>query len=239
MQKPKLHILSTRLLDEATIDRAADLNIEVVSTSFISVQPVYSDELRNSLQSLATQSLYVVFTSANAVASVVAQAGDKVNWKIFCTSGKTKEHAAAVFGEETIVATSKNAGLLAERIIASERIVKVTFFCGDQRLNDLPDKLKAANIQTDEVIVYTTVQTPVLIEEKYDGFLFFSPSAVHSFFSMNTVPVDVVLFSIGDTTTTAIQSYCANKTITSDRPAIDDFLKKVANWYHISSHQVD
>ncbi len=137
------------------------------------------------------------------------------------------------------IASAKNANLLAERIIALNRAKKVVFFCGDQHLNHLPQKLREHNIITDEVIVYTTVQTPQFIEENYDGILFFSPSAVHSFFSINTTPVDTVFFSIGDTTTAAIQSYCTNKIVTSDWPGADSLLEQVTHFYNEASHQVE
>ncbi len=238
MQADKIQILSTRFLDEGITQWAADENIEATSLSFIEIKPVYSDELNAKLKELTLQSLCVVFTSINAVTAVAEGIHEKVNWKIFCTGGRTRDATVAAFGEESIIATSKNAALLAERIIASERVAKITFFCGDQHLNDLPQKLKDANIVTDEVIVYNTLHTPVFVDKDYDGILFFSPSAVHSFFSMNTVPVNVVLFSIGNTTTEVIQSYCTNKIITSEWPGTSSLLQLVKDWHNTASHQV-
>lgn len=233
----KIRLLSTRSLDENTIAKAADANIHIRSVSFIHTQPIVSEDLKNKLQQLAAQPLCAVFTSTNAV-DAVAEMGQKQTWEIFCVSGKTKEHVVQAFGEGAIVATAKNANLLAERIIASNRVKKVVFFCGDHHLNHLPQKLREHNIITDEVIVYTTVQTPEFIEDNFDGILFFSPSAVHSFFSMNTVPIDTILFSIGDTTTAAIQSYCTNKIITSDWPGVDSLLEQVTHFYNEASHQI-
>ncbi|MDQ2751878.1 MAG: uroporphyrinogen-III synthase [Bacteroidota bacterium] len=234
----KIRLLSTRLLDENTTAKTADANIYIHSVSFIQTQSIFSDELTNHLQQLATEPLCVVFTSANAV-SAVAELIQQPNWKIFCVSGKTKEHVIAAFGEDAILASAKNAHLLAERIIALNSVKKVVFFCGDQHLNILSQKLLEHNIVTDEIIVYTTLPTPQFIEENYDGILFFSPSAVHSFFSMNTVPIDTVFFSIGDTTTAAIQSYCTNKIITSDWPGVESLLEQVTHFYYEASHQVE
>ncbi len=234
----KIRLLSTRLLDENTTAKAADANISIHSISFIRTQPIVSNELNKQLQQLAAQPLCVVFTSANAV-DAIAEVIQQHNWKFFCVSGKTKEHVMAVFGEEAIIATAKNANLLADRIISLNNVRKAVFFCGDQHLNHLPQKLRQHNITTNEVTVYTTVQTPQFIEENYDGILFFSPSAVHSFFSMNTVPIDTVLFSIGDTTTAAIQSYCTNKIVTSDWPGADSLLEQVTHFYNEASHQVE
>ncbi len=234
----KIRLLSTRLLDENTIAKTADANIHIRSISFIHTQPVVSDELQKNLGQLATQPLCAVFTSTNSVDAVAEQIQPH-NWKVFCISGKTKEHVIAAFGEHSIISSAKNAHLLAERIIASNHVKKIVFFCGDQHLNYLPEKLAEHNIVTDEVIVYTTVQTPQFIEDIYDGILFFSPSAVHSFFSMNTVPVDTIFFSIGDTTTAVIQSYCTNKIVTSDWPGADSLLEQVTHFYNEASHQVE
>lgn len=236
MRPDKIHILSTRELDEAVVAKAAGANINIHSAAFIHTEPLLSKELTKRLQELSTQFINAVFTSVNAVTAVAEQIKKPADWKIWCTGGKTKEFVISAFGEESIVAFSKNASGLAERIIASEQVVKVTFFCGDQRLNDLPEKLKSNNIETEEVIVYTSVQTPRFIEKNYDGILFFSPSAVHSFFSMNTVSTDVVLFSIGHSTTTAIESYCTNRIITSEWPGTETLLELVVDWYSKHSH---
>ena len=236
MRQGNIHILSTRTLDEAMVSKAADANICIYSTAFIYTEPLLSDELTVQLQQLSTQSLNAVFTSANAVTAVAEQINKPANWKIWCTGGKTKEFAISAFGEESILSFSKNASGLAERIIASGQVIKATFFCGDQHLTDLPEKLKSNGILIYEVIVYTTVQTPQFIEKNYDGILFFSPSAVHSFFSMNTVATDVTLFSIGSTTTSAIKSYCTNRVITSEWPGTDTLLELVTDFYNKTSY---
>ena len=234
-----IRLLSTRLLDENITSTVADVNIKIHSVSFISIQPIVTDELNYILQQLSLQPLCVVFTSLNAASAVAEQIKTNNNWQIFCTSGRTKEYIANSFGEHAIAVSAKNANVLAERIIASNSVKKVVFFCGDQHLHHLPEKLKVHGITTEEIIVYSTVQTPVFIDEQYDGILFFSPSAVHSFFLMNTVPVDTVFFSIGDTTTTVIQSYCTNKIITSEWPGVDNLLEQVTHFYNEASHQVE
>ena len=42
-------------------------------------------------------------------------------------------------------------------------------------------------LSVDEVIVYKTIETPKVLTKQYDGILFFSPSAVKSFFSKNSI----------------------------------------------------
>ncbi|MCC8142570.1 MAG: uroporphyrinogen-III synthase [Tannerellaceae bacterium] len=59
------------------------------------------------------------------------------------------------------------------------------FFCGQRRLNEIPERLSGAAISYKEVIVYETELTPQTLEKTYEGILFYSPSGVESFFSAN------------------------------------------------------
>ncbi len=79
-------------------------------------------------------------------------------------------------------------------------------------------RLKNKGIKLTEIIVYQTTLTPVAIEKKYDGILFFSPSAVESFFSRNTIPPTTTLFSIGTSTVEALKKFSSNKIIKGDEP---------------------
>jgi uroporphyrinogen-III synthase len=54
---------------------------------------------------------------------------------------------------------------------------------------------------------------------------------VHSFFSENTIATNVVLFSIGTTTTATIKTYCINKVITSEWPGKENMIDLVLNYY--------
>ena len=60
--------------------------------------------------------------------------------------------------------------------------MSVTFFCGNQRRDTLPDKVRAAGIKVEELVVYETVELPLKVTDHYDAILFYSPSGVRSFF---------------------------------------------------------
>lgn len=230
MQQSNTQLLSTRMLDDMLIRRAAENYLHIDCISFIETKHLQSEAVQQHLQALANEPVVAVFTSMNAVHAVVSQLTVAPHWKVFCTGGITKEYVIKYFGESSIIATAKNATVLAEKIVAAN-IAAVTFFCGDQRLNDLPETLKTHGKDVAEIVVYTTEQTPVFIEKNYDAILFFSPSAVHSFFSLNTIPTNVVLFSIGHTTATAIQSYCTNKVITSEWPGTESMIDIIIEYY--------
>jgi len=231
MQQSNTCLLSTRVLDDTLINRAAESNLSIECVSFIETRHLQSEALQQQLQDLAGEPVTAIFTSMNAVNAVAAQISNVPHWKIFCTGGVTKEYVIKYFGEASIAATAKNATILAEKIIAAKPATPLIFFCGDQRLNDLPELLKAHGKTVSEIVVYTTEQTPVFVEKNYQGILFFSPSAVHSFFSLNTVPTDVVLFSIGQTTAATIQSYCTNKVVVSQWPGAESMIDLVIEYY--------
>jgi uroporphyrinogen-III synthase len=238
MLQNNMHILCTRPLDQPLIEKAARKNIYIDVVPFIETAPLLDDETLQQVKTFSLDPIVAVFTSVNAVEAVIAQFSLlKPSWQIFCMGGATKQLVYDFFGEASVTGTARNASLLAEKIISHKTVKEVVFFCGEQRMDDLPETLQRHGITVKEVPVYTTIQTPVAIEKNYDGVIFFSPSAVHSFFSLNTVPVEVVLFAIGKTTTATIQTYCTNKVVTSEWPgkeqmvdlAIQYFTEKSSN----------
>ncbi|CAN5620682.1 uroporphyrinogen-III synthase [soil metagenome] len=227
----KYNILCTRPLDRMLVYKAANSGISIDEISFVETEPVITNVVIEKIQLLATKKAKVVFTSMNAVDAVTSRLTQQPDWKIYCVGGITKETVFNFFGEKSVAGAAKNAKALAEKIILSGDVTDVVFFCGDNRLDELPETLKANNIRVDEVIVYTTTLIPNFIVKNYDGIVFFSPSAVHSFFSDNTIATNVVLFSIGTTTTATIKTYCNNNVITSEWPGKENMIDKVLEYY--------
>ena len=219
--------METALLEAA---KAKDVQIDIVS--FIDTSPAQITGLKDEVGKIIKQPTAVIFTSMNAVNSVAAYInGDKPDWNIFCIGNTTRQLAARYFGEQSIQTVGNNASDLADKIINSKQIKQVVFFCGDQRREELPGKLRQNAIAVQEVIVYHTISTPHKIDKAYDGILFYSPSAVQSFFYANAVPASTVLFAIGQTTADAIKSFTDNLIIESERPGKDELVKKMFQFY--------
>jgi uroporphyrinogen-III synthase len=207
MSDPDIRVLSTRPLPAALIESAREKGIAIDVIPFIAIETTADEEL---LRTLKQRRMTVVFTSANAVEAV----GAAKDWKIFCLSGATRKAAAENFGEEAIVGVADSAARLAQKII-DHAAGAVCFFCGDLRREELPSILRQAGIEYREVVVYRTIATPQKIDGDYNGILFFSPSAVESYLSMNSVPEAATLFAIGNTTAAALEQY---KVVISSRP---------------------
>ncbi len=233
----KYNVLSTKKLQPSLVESAKEQGIVVVEQEAIQVHPILTKEKWEEIFSLLERRIkYAVFTSSNAVAALNKYLNEYVNhlppqWKIFCLPGKTKDlllEKEEVFG--TIEGTADNAGALAELIISKE-VKEILFFCGSKRRDELPAILQTAGVQVHEVVVYDTVETPVTIEEDFNAVLFFSPSAVQSFFAANQLKENIVCFAIGQTTANCVEKFTNNKLYVSQTPTQEAMLQEVINYF--------
>ena len=235
MSSNKINILCTRPLDQLLINKAAIKNMDIETASFIETAVIKDLAIIEQIKNYAAQPITAIFTSMKAVEAVTQSLANKPNWRIYCMGGYTKELVFRFFGEDAVKGTGKNATALCDKIIANEEHQQIrthVFFCGDQRLDELPETLRQHNFDIKELVVYHTKQTPQVIEKNYHAIVFFSPSAVHSFFSENTLPINTVLFSIGKTTTATIQTYCTNKIVTSEWPGKEQMIELVMQYFN-------
>lgn len=230
MQKTEHQILSTRPLTQEIVEEAAGKNICIDCISFIETEPVKSIELEEKISQLSQKNITVVFTSMNAVEAAKEYLSQIPGWLIFTMGQTTKELVKESFGEKSIIGTADNASALADTIIEKGE-KEIFFFCGDQRRDELPGKLKEKNIKIEEIVVYRTNPSAKKISKKYDGILFFSPSAVDSFFSINSINNDVVLFAIGNTTANVIRERTNNQIIIADQPGKAALAKKMIAYF--------
>ena len=225
MQHP-IQILSTKPLSDEVLQEAADRNVSVDVIPFIDTV-IRTTDSGNEVTQLLNQGIVAIFTSANAVEAVAAVKGDhKPRWKIYCIGDATATLVQKHFGENAIAGKAGNAQSLANVILQLPVIADVVYFCGDKRRPELPKKLTAHGIRLREVIVYETHLTPHVVEKKYDGILFFSPSSVESFFSVNEIDSDVLLFAIGNTTGEAIKNISGNRIITGSIADKDELARQ-------------
>ncbi|HEX4851773.1 MAG TPA: uroporphyrinogen-III synthase [Puia sp.] len=110
-------------------------------------------------------------------------------------------------------------------------IKQAIFFCGDLRRDELPDILKEGGVEINELVVYETKLTPVKVSMRYDGILFFSPSAIKSFFTLNELPSKTVLFSIGETTRATLMDFTDHKIISIDKPNKEDLVRLALQYF--------
>ena len=231
MPEQRKTILSTRPVSETLVAEAFSKNIRIDSLSFIETTPVETVEVQQEIELAANQMATVVFTSMNAVDAVTGMLDGFVpEWNIYCMGYATKERVRNYFGEDAIAGTGDNAAELADEIIENKEPEEVVFFCGNRRRDELPDKLKKSKIEVNEIIVYQTENTQHKISKTYDGILFFSPSAVESFFAVNKLPEHTILFAIGQTTKETVGKFCKNKVVVSKLPGKDQLVEQAIEY---------
>jgi uroporphyrinogen-III synthase len=232
MQKFEANILSTRPIDEALIKEAKSKNILIDVLSFIETETIDSIEVYEEIENALLESATIVFTSMNAVEAVAVHLHDyKPDWIIYCIGNTTKKLVQKYFGEELIAGSASDAGELAEIIIEDNKTNNVIFFCGDNRRDELPSLLNENDIEVNEIEVYQTNMIHHMIKKNYDGILFFSPSAVQSFFSTNKLSDKAILFAIGNTTASAIKKYSKNKIVVADEPDKNNLVEKAIEYF--------
>ena len=234
----KYKVLSTKKLEPSLVEKARENDIEIIEQEFISIRPVdHSTKLQDLITRVKSGNIWpFVFTSQNAVYMFDQMRYTETStWgffgKTFCLSGKTKE-AVLNYGLEHIskITSADNATSLAQKIIESD-IKEVIFFCGSKRREELPSLLKQAGVVVHEMVVYETIETPTIAEENLDAILFFSPSAVQSFFSVNSLQKGSVCFAIGQTTADSIADFTDNKIIVSESPSQEMMLAAVTFYF--------
>jgi uroporphyrinogen-III synthase len=259
MATPSIYLLSTAALSAELVEEAAAKGIVIDTVNFIAIEMVIDAEMSARIKALGDLRLTAVFTSVNAVNAVKRWMGGVPDWRIFCIGGATRRAVVDYFGEMAIAGAAEAAEALAEEMtregaadarsgssgVGQDRngraeagdLNEIFFFCGDQRREELPAILRGEGFTVNEWIVYRTMLTPRKTQRAYAGIAFFSPSAVESYFSLNTPAGDVTLFAIGRTTAAAIQARCSYPVIIGDRPGKDALVRTMTDHFQTNNKE--
>lgn len=231
--KQPLRIFSTKCLKPQVVEAILGLGWELQQDNLIEIRQLPIPEGLHRPQNATW-----IFTSQNAVESVARQLFPAYKQEVFCLEGATQAAVREMMPDVEVRATAPDAASLATQIIRHSSGPFV-LFCGNMRRDDLPERLKNANCDLTEVIVYETTLTPKLIPANQDAILFFSPSAVESFFQLNQLHSGEICFAIGNTTASSIQKKAPDqKVLVATHPsqeAMFDALKQYFQTYSLES----
>ncbi|MGN6542458.1 MAG: uroporphyrinogen-III synthase [Ginsengibacter sp.] len=227
-----IQILCTKKISDSFIEFANENNIRIDSLNFIETEESVSDEIKNRVIELSEQNITAIFTSSNAVNAVGKIVKGQTNWKIFCIEPSTKKTVEDTFLNLSIVAVAKDAEGLSQKIIKDKSVKQVVFFCGNQRRDLLHSELNRNGIDVEELIVYNTIENPQTVSKTYDGILFFSPSAVRSFFAKNNLKTETTVFTIGKTTAAEVKKFSNNTIVISDIPDTGKLINEVIKYFN-------
>lgn len=226
-----IRILCTREIDAASRELCARHNILIDELSFIQTLPVETVEMQQEIEQALTLPATVVFTSMNAVEAVAGLVWEEPSWKIYCIGNTTRRLVIKYFGEDVIAGFAQDAAALATLIIEENKTSEVIFFCGNRRREELPTMLKDKAIAVEEVVVYETIDVPHIVSVNYMGILFFSPSAVQSFFIKNKAAEGCVFFAIGRATADTIKRYTRNRIIVAGEPGKENLVETMVSYF--------
>lgn len=231
MRANRIKILSTKIIGKKSISLARRHNIFIDEIPFIEIKHIDSPELQKRVSALSRQEITAIFTSANAVYALQKMVAISPQWDIFCIGHKTKRKVADTFDNEHIVGVADYGAQLAEEILSHPGIKQIFFFCSNRRQNLLPDKLKEAGIEVEELVLYQTIEKPKFVSGPYDGIVFFSPSGVSSFFSKNKIGPHTKLFAIGRTTANCLRDFTDLPVIISVLPDAAQIVRQVIEYF--------
>lgn len=217
-----MKIISTKKLTYSEREQLMLQGISLIEHNFISIELVDF--------SVDTLADYLIFTSQNAVRSVLKNSQiEKIKQKkVLCVGEKTKQMLIEQGWQ--VIENAPYAQMLGTIIFQKYSEKSFTFFCGNLRSDTLLDLCRNVGINCTEIIVYHTQYTSLFIQEKTEGILFFSPSAIHSFLLKNTISNEK-LFCIGETTAQALQVYGKN-CIIANKPTIDSVIESVIQYFN-------
>jgi uroporphyrinogen-III synthase len=216
-----IRVLSTKRLEPNQRHYLLNGGISVVEADFINVSYIPFD-INKTKENL-------IFTSQNGFTGFL-KGNNGIDYKerdVFCVGNVTGGViAGAGF---TVVATTDYGTDLAEVIVNEHADKSFTFFSGSLRRDILPDAMKEAGIDFNEIKVYETVLVPHKINAKLDGILFYSPSGVESYLKANSITGETC-FCIGNTTAAALNGI-TDKVVIATKPSIENVIVQARNYY--------
>jgi hydroxymethylbilane synthase len=215
-------IFSTKNLTAGQLQLFKD-GLVVQAEDFLKVSPnrISPNVLKNPIEN-------VVITSQNAVEALLTSAPkEELKFKnIYCVGRRTKRLIENRLGK--VKHNANSAKKLADYLVEYMEGLEVTFFCGDQRMDDLPTILAENRIVVNEIEAYKTKYSPVKVPASVEGVMFYSPSTVASYLLENKP--DKIAFCIGDTTANAAQAHFSDVRV-AKMPSIESVIALVNETY--------
>lgn len=155
------------------------------------------------LQLLENEQVSLVVTSSYAAHWLVrfrSHLGEPSKHEIFCLSQKQRD-ILIDSGLNVNLAEEPSIYSLAELISEKNHGQRVVYFRGDKSLNDLYERLFGVGIQAHEMVVYKNTPVEKWINEAFDAYLFFSPTAIEKYKDSGNFPApNGVIMAVGENT---------------------------------------
>lgn len=206
-------VLSTKTLSADLLLEASKLHLQIKCIEVIETGAV--DFEANKM--LKEECL--IFTSANAVKYFFQKTSSQSvkSKKVYAIGANTCRELNAY--NIAPINVADNAKELADIIVNEKHIRCVLHVCGNLRLNMLQERFTTAGIDYNDLVVYQTNLLKPKVTERFDAVMFYSPSGVESFFSVNDINAAPVFCCIGETTASAVRKLTDSIVIIAKQPS--------------------
>lgn len=220
-EKVGMRVLSTKKLKSNQRELLLNAGVSFVEYAAISIKPI-EFEVPQNLKN-------IIITSQNGANAFINKLNklplleERAGVRYFCVGEKTT--ALLDKNDYKVIKTAQNASKLAHYIAENCKNEHFTYFCGNQRRDELPTILKEAGVSCNETVTYETHINEKPFNQNFDGILFYSPSGVFAFAKANTI---TTAFCIGETTATEARKH-TDHVIVSNATTIESTIAKAVN----------
>lgn len=210
-------LLSTKVLSESQQGRLEAAGWELTQYDAISVEYLKVP--------FKPRGRLAVFSSKHAVRALISENKTGLQGVQCLCVGETTAALLQSIGAE-VLESAPSASDLASRIKKKYTKRNFIYFCGDRRLDILPEAFRELGVEWEEAIIYKTTPVHKSFEKSFDGILFFSPSGVESYMSRNSLG-HATAYCIGPTTAAAAKKY-TDRIYNAESPGVDALISLAA-----------
>ena len=216
-------VLFTKSISPEIFEKEFGADVEVVCKPTLQIELTSKNEIAEQIDYSVNQ---FIVTSQNTVNAIQ---GLELNGHFFVVGKKTAEKLKAQNRE--VVLVEDYAEDLAPKLISGNYYPKWNFICGSSRRDLLVNELSKANHVVNQIITYQSEQIVYQLNEKFDMYAFFSPLSFKAFHKQNRISESSRIFTIGNTTTSAIQEvYSNHEIITAQTPLVEVVIENIKKY---------
>lgn len=216
-------LLSTKVLYGVHLARLESAGWEVEQYDAISIELIST--------SVAPDDHVLIFSSKNGVRGFLSSfsGSDYSGLRCLCVGERTgdqlREHGLHV------LASAPSAGKLASLIRKQYSEDSFVYYCGNRRLDLIPDALNDLGTEWQEAVVYATRLNPRHFSSRPEAILFFSPSGVESYLARNEMG-GTWGYCIGPTTATFLRDH-TERVLCAKTPDLDSLIDLASAQTHL------
>ncbi|WP_282629335.1 uroporphyrinogen-III synthase [Empedobacter sedimenti] len=219
----RTRVLFTKLISPELLGKEFGADVEVVCKPTLQIELTSKNKISAQIDESVHQ---FIVTSQNTVSAIQ---GLELSGHFFVVGKKTAEKLKAQNRE--VVLIEDYAEDLAPKLISGNYSLKWNFLCGSSRRDLLVNELSKSNHEVNQIITYQSEQIVYQLNETFDMYAFFSPLSFKAFHQQNKISESSRIFTIGNTTTSAIQEvYPNHEIITAQTPLVEVVIKNIKKY---------